>query len=81
MKNAGGNEDDDGSDGEEGDETAELKQDQVVAVMVSEIVLCCKEVNQKTREAAYLLLVRLAHSMHDAEPPQLMMEFDDPMGE
>jgi len=36
---------------------------------VSEIVLCVKEVNIKTRAAAYALLVGLAHAMHAADPP------------
>jgi hypothetical protein len=43
----------------------------VVATLVSEIVLCVKEVNQKTRAAAYGLLVDLARAMHEAEPPSL----------
>ena len=42
---------------------------QVVATLVSEIVLCVKEVNIKTRAAAYALLVGLAHAMHAADPP------------
>ena len=41
---------------------------QVVATLVSEIVLCVKEVNIKTRAAAYALLVGLAHAMHAADP-------------
>ncbi|KAK9845416.1 hypothetical protein WJX81_006006 [Elliptochloris bilobata] len=42
---------------------------QLVATLVSEIVLCVKEVNIKTRAAAYALLVGLAHAMHAADPP------------
>jgi hypothetical protein len=44
---------------------------QVVATLVSEIVLCVKEVNQKTRAAAYGLLVDLGQAMHEADPPSL----------
>ncbi len=44
---------------------------QVVATLVSEIVLCVKEVNQKTRAAAYGLLVDLGQAMHEAGPPSL----------
>ena len=42
---------------------------QVVGGMVSEIILCVKEVNQKTRTAAYELLVSLAQAMHQQHPP------------
>jgi len=42
---------------------------QVVGSMVSEIILCVKEVNQKTRTAAYELLVSLAKAMHEQHPP------------
>ena len=41
---------------------------QVVGSMVSEIILCVKEVNQKTRTAAYELLVSLAQAMHQQHP-------------
>ena len=44
---------------------------QVVATLVSEIALCVKEVNQKTRAAAYGLLVDLGQAMHEADPPSL----------
>ncbi|KAL0054199.1 hypothetical protein WJX82_005285 [Trebouxia sp. C0006] len=44
---------------------------QVVGSMVSEIILCVKEVNQKTRTAAYELLVSLARAMHEQHPPPL----------
>ena len=54
---------------------------QVVASMVSEIILCVKEVNQKTRAAAYELLISLAHAMHQEHPPPLAaLDQDDPMG-
>lgn len=39
--------------------------------MVSEIILCVKEVNQKTRTAAYELLVSLAKAMHEQHPPPM----------
>ena len=39
--------------------------------MVSEIILCVKEVNQKTRTAAYELLVSLARAMHEQHPPPM----------
>lgn len=39
--------------------------------MVSEIILCVKEVNQKTRTAAYELLVGLAGAMHEQHPPPM----------
>ena len=41
---------------------------QVVSALVGEIVLCTKEVNQKTRAAAFALLVDLARAMHAASP-------------
>lgn len=42
-----------------------------MASLVGEIVLSCKEVNQKTRGAANDILVDVAHAMHDASPPSL----------
>lgn len=53
---------------------------QVVAMLVSEIVLCIKEVNKRTRVAAYELLVGLAKAMHSAEPPPNVMSLDAQMG-
>ena len=44
---------------------------QVVSALVGEIVLCVKEVNQKTRAAAFELLVSLARAMHEADPPSV----------
>lgn len=38
-------------------------------MLVGEIVLCTKEVNKRTRVAAYELLVSLAWAMHEAHPP------------
>ena len=46
---------------------------QVVAGLISEIVLCIKEVNQKTRVAAYELLVELAQTMHERFPPPAVL--------
>ena len=53
---------------------------QVVAMLVSEIVLCIKEVNKRTRVAAYEFLVGLAKAMHNAEPPPLVTSLDAEMG-
>lgn len=53
---------------------------QVVAMLVSEIVLCIKEVNKRTRIAAYELLVGLARGMHEANPPPMFPGLDAPMG-
>lgn len=47
--------------------------------MVGEIILCIKEVNKKTRVAAYELLVSLAHTMHENNPPPSAL--DSEMGE
>lgn len=41
----------------------------VVAGLVGEMVLACKESNTKTREAAYDSLLDLARSMDTADPP------------
>ena len=54
---------------------------QVVAMLVSEIVLCIKEVNKRTRIAAYELLVGLARSMHAANPPPVSADMDTSMGD
>ncbi|KAK9818389.1 hypothetical protein WJX72_011834 [[Myrmecia] bisecta] len=64
---------------EDGSLTQDQKRQQVVATMVSEIILCVKEVNKKTRIAAYELLIELAHAMHDANPPSLVMDDDAAM--
>lgn len=54
---------------------------QVVGSMVSEIILCVKEVNQKTRTAAYELLVSLAQAMHEQHPPPMpALSQDNEMG-
>ncbi len=44
---------------------------QLMATLVGEIVLSCKEVNQKTRAAANDTLVDIAHAMHGAAPPSI----------
>jgi hypothetical protein len=44
---------------------------QLMASLVGEIVLACKEVNQKTRSAANDVLVDIAHAMHESVPPSL----------
>lgn len=49
-------------------------------MLVSEIVLCIKEVNKRTRIASYELLVELAKAMHEAEPPTLQLGADAHMG-
>ena len=38
-------------------------------MLVCEVVLCTKEVNKKTRAAAYALLVTLGRTMLAANPP------------
>ena len=50
--------------------------------MVSEIILCTKEVNKRTRAAAYDLLVQIGHAMHEEEPPGRAADDsdDDAMG-
>lgn len=53
---------------------------QVVSLLVGEIILCIKEVNKKTRVAAYELLVSLAKAMHENDPPTLNLPVDDSMG-
>ena len=44
---------------------------QLMASLVVEVVLACKEVNQKTRSAANDVLVDIAHAMHESAPPSL----------
>lgn len=54
---------------------------QVTSLLVGEIILCIKEVNKKTRIAAYELLVSLAHTMHETNPPPFQGISDAAMGE
>ena len=49
-------------------------------MLVSEIVLCIKEVNKRTRIAAYELLVGLARAMHEDSPPAAAIDYDASMG-
>lgn len=44
---------------------------QVVSTLVSEIILCVKEVNRRTRVAAFELLIGLAHAMDTTYPAPL----------
>ena len=53
---------------------------QLVATLVAEIILCCKEVNTKTRAAAYELLIDIAHAMHAARPPPDTLPDEETMG-
>lgn len=53
---------------------------QLVATLVAEIILCCKEVNTKTRAAAYELLIDIAHAMHTARPPPDTIPEEETMG-
>ncbi len=54
---------------------------QLVATLVAEIILCCKEVNTKTRAAAFELLVEIGHAMQAARsPPAMLPSADDAMG-
>lgn len=51
-----------------------------MASLVAEIILCCKEVNTKTRAAAYELLIDIAHAMHAARPPPDTIPDEETMG-
>ena len=53
---------------------------QIISMLVAEIILCIKEVNHKTRVAAYELLVSLAKTMHENDPPSAGPEEDVVMG-
>lgn len=44
---------------------------QLITPIVSEIVLCLKEANKKTRTAAYDVIVEIAHAMHAVQPPSM----------
>ena len=41
---------------------------QLIATLLSEIVLSCKEVNQKSRAAANEVLVSIAYALDEAKP-------------
>lgn len=47
---------------------------EIVTALIAELILCTKEVNQKTRTHAYELLVSIAHAMHEGLPPQFTMD-------
>ncbi|KAK9863569.1 hypothetical protein WJX84_009478 [Apatococcus fuscideae] len=55
------------------------KRQQVVSTLVSEIILCVKEVNRRTRVAAFELLIGLAHAM-DTSYPAPLPSLDASMG-
>jgi ribosomal RNA-processing protein 12 len=55
-------------------ETSKSAAHLVVSSLITELVLCTKEVNAKTRTQAYETLVQIAHAMHDASPPERSME-------
>jgi ribosomal RNA-processing protein 12 len=46
----------------------------VVSTLITELVLCTKEVNAKARTQAYEVLVQIAHALHAAHPPELSMD-------
>jgi hypothetical protein len=48
------------------------RREAVGRALVGELVLATKEANTKTREAAYTLLVELAHELDEARPLELM---------
>jgi ribosomal RNA-processing protein 12 len=50
---------------------AAVRQAAVLRALVGELVLGIKEINVKTRTAAYELLVELAHELDEARPPSL----------
>lgn len=47
---------------------------------LTEVILCVKEVNKKTRAAAFDLLVKLARAMEDANPASAVPNLDSDMG-
>jgi ribosomal RNA-processing protein 12 len=49
----------------------------VITPMVTEIILCVKEANKRTRAAAFDLLIEVATAMHEAEPPTIDAIDDD----
>lgn len=70
--------DEDEEEGEGGEASSqERRKAHIIVNLVSEIVLCTKESNNKTRATAYELLVNMAHEMDRNEPAD---EIDgDPM--
>jgi hypothetical protein len=53
---------------------------QMIMTMLAEIVLCVKEVNSKTRAAAFEVLLDLAHAMESADPASAVPDDDVDMG-
>jgi hypothetical protein len=53
---------------------------QMIMTMLAEIVLCVKEVNSKTRAAAFEVLLDLAHAMENADPASAVPDDDIDMG-
>lgn len=49
----------------------------VITPMVTEIILCVKEANKRTRAAAFDLLIEVATAMHEAEPPTINVNDND----
>jgi ribosomal RNA-processing protein 12 len=49
----------------------------VITPMVTEIILCVKEANKRTRASAFDLLIEVATAMHEAEPPTISMDDGD----
>mmetsp|Transcript_19672 Transcript_19672/g.54892 ORF Transcript_19672/g.54892 Transcript_19672/m.54892 type:complete len:1497 (+) Transcript_19672:183-4673(+) len=45
------------------------RRDSIMATLVSELMLCCKESNMRARSSAYELLVQVAHALDDQDPP------------
>ena len=46
----------------------------VMTPLVTEMVLCTKEVNAKTRSQAYDVLIDVARALHEALPPAISMD-------
>eukprot|EP00955_Chlamydomonas_euryale_P090190 364519-Chlamydomonas_euryale.AAC.1 len=67
---AGGGSGSDDEDLEGGGGGGAVSVDEVVRGLVTELVLCTKEANTKTRAVAYGLLVSLAHGVDAADPPR-----------
>ena len=65
-----------GSGGNEATAVASL----VLTPLITEIILCVKEANKRTRAAAFDLLVDVATEMHEADPPPLLSMGDGENG-
>lgn len=62
---------DEGQNGEDDNMQENTAHSRLISTLVGEIVLSCKEVNQKSRVAANEALVSIAHAMHENNPPTL----------